>query len=363
MKNYILILLLPFLAACNQTTTVNNQSDDFLTDKMKRLISISEAQSTKGEQIIRLNGKVSSIPDAQINIPPLVSGKVIKVNVQLGDQVKKGDVLAIISSNELTDLQNELIAAQNNLVREEKEHQAARSLFNDGLLSNQEMATAEAELNIARAEVNKVLKQLSILDGNESAEYQIKTPIDGIIEARNIQTNTFVSEDFEEPLFTITNLNEVLVNLLISESNMRYIKEGLTVKLQSLAYPDKEYQASINRVVRVLDPESKVIKAQLKINNEGQYLLPEMFVRSEVSVQSDDLLVAVPSSSVIFDNGQHFVVKETGNNQFQNQAVEIWGRNNDSTFLSNGLEPGDKVVSQYPLLVFTQLQNNERYGE
>lgn len=362
MKNYIGLLLAFLLSACSNTQEPANESTGFLTDKMKNLISTTETIPMKGEQIIRLNGKVSASADARIEIPAMVSGRVKKVHVRQGDTVNKGDLLAILSSNELTALQAELVAAQSDLDRERKEFEAAQGLFNDGLLSNKELAAAKGELEIARSEVKRVEKQLSILGSNGNSEYHITSPISGIVESRSIHANSYLSGDYEEPMFTITNLDQVMVSLLISESNIRFIKEGLEVKMRSLSYPDKLFEGKINRVVRVLDPESKVMKANVVINNENHMLLPEMFVQSEVTIKSEDSLIAVPSSAVIFDEGQNYVVCSSGDGHYQNKRVEIWGRKDNKTFISKGLEANQKVVSQYPLLIFTEIHNNEKYG-
>ncbi len=363
MRTIISFALAATLFACAEAPKTAEKNNTFLTEKMEQLITVSKTESSIGINNIKLNGKVSAVEDARIDIPAIVSGKAIKVLVSRGDQVKKGDVLAIIRSTEVAELKNELITAQNTLIREKSEYAAALDLFESGLLSNLEMNTAEGELKIAQSELNSIEQRMAILGDSSGDTYKVMAPINGIIEARNINSNSFVTEDLDEPMFTITNLDQILVELNIPESSIRYISEGLSVTMKSLSYPDLNFEGEISRVVRVLNPDSKVLKAKVILDNNNQLLLPEMFLEAVVSVQSETELSVVPSEAIVFSEGADYVVVKTGHDKFENRAVEVWSKNDGKAFIKKGVTINEEVVSTYPLLIFSELENRAKYGE
>lgn len=362
MKTIISIALAVTFLACAEAPKTDKKSDAFLSERMEQLVTVSKAETSIGINKIKLNGKVSAVEDARIDIPAMVSGKVLKVLVSRGDKVHKGDVLAIIHSSEVTELKNELITAQNNALREQSEYAAALDLFESGLLSNQGMRTAEGELKIAESELNSIERRLAILGNNSSDTYKVISPINGIIESRNISSNSFIAEDLEEPMFTVTNLDQILVELNIPESNIRYITEGLQVNMKSLSYPDLNFIGEINRVVRVLNPDSKVLKAKVILDNKDHLLLPEMFLEAIVTVNSDDELCTIPSQAIVFSEGAEYVVVQTAKDTFENRAVKVWSKNADKAYIQSGLNSNEEVVTTYPLLIFSELENRAKYG-
>ncbi|MCY1719861.1 efflux RND transporter periplasmic adaptor subunit [Prolixibacteraceae bacterium Z1-6] len=341
MKKIIYIVLASIsMVACNtKAEKIQTISSSFLTGKMTEMVETATARSETGEQEIRLTGKVTSLEDSRLSISAMVTGKVQKVNVQLGEMVKKGQLLATIYSPEIAELDKELEAAKNELAREEKEYAASVEMYESGLMSERELTTAKGELMTARAEVKNISTQIEILGNNSSGTFQIKAPISGIVEERNINTNSFINDDFDEPMFVITNLDLVTVELNIFESNFRRIKEGQQVDMSSVSYPDLVFEGTINRIIRVIDPETKVMKARVVLENKENLLLPEMFMRGDVSLKSDEELLAVPSSSLIFKDGKNYVVIQKSEKEMQNQRVEVWGQSNGTTYISHGIEP------------------------
>lgn len=351
------------IIACSEAPQSKKQTEGFLTETMEQLTTVSKVEKSIGVNNIKLNGKVSAVEDARIDIPAMVSGKVNKVLVKRGDQVKKGQVLAIIQSSEITELKNELITAQNNVSREKSEYAAALDLFESGLLSQLEMSTAKGELKIAESELQSAQHKMNILGAHDGDTYRVVSPIDGIIEARNINSKAFIGEDFEEAMFTVTNLDEVLVELNVPESNIRYIREGLQVVMKSLSYPDLNFNGEINRVVRVLNPESKVLKAKVILQNSDHLLLPEMFLEAIVTITSAHELTTIPSNAIVFSEGNDYVVIKNTDGNFVNRAVKVWSKNGAKAYIESGLNPNENVVSTYPLLIFSELENRAKYGE
>ncbi|GJM63914.1 efflux RND transporter periplasmic adaptor subunit [Persicobacter diffluens] len=306
-------------------------------------------------------GKVEPLPDQELEIPSMFPGKVEQVNVNVGEQVAKGQVLATIRSSEMAELSKDLLSAQYEVRKEEKEYALTKDLYEAGMASEKDLIVADGELRSAQAEVLRMEQMLQILGDADGGIQKIKAPISGIITERNLKRNMLIGEDFDAPLFVVADLSEVYVSLNIYESDIRKIALGQEVKLSSISYPDETFTGKISQFVRVLDEETKVMKAKVKLENGDFLLMPQMFMDAYVVRKGDQPLATVPSSAIIFEDNQHYVITKSGA-QCQKQPVQLWGEHQDKAFIQSGLQAEEEVVISYPLMVYNHLLKEEKFG-
>ena len=136
------------------------------------------------------------------------------------------------------------------------------------------------------------------------------------------------------------------------------MKEGYEVSVQTLAYPDKIFKGTINKISEVLDPSNKTLRVRIKLENEDLLLKPEMFTKVIVTDRENLKAICIPTKALISQNGKNFVVIYKSNNDMEISDVNILKTVGDKTYTTVGISPGQKLITKNQILVFQQLLNN-----
>ncbi|WP_434037616.1 efflux RND transporter periplasmic adaptor subunit [Formosa sp. 4Alg 33] len=306
---------------------------------------------------IPLTGAVEANPDKVVNFVSLVSGVISKTYFSLGDKVTKGQVLAELRSTELSALKAELKNLDSQILVARKNYEAKQSMFKDEVASQREVLEAQSDLNIHIANKDRVESNLNLFSASsEKGVFQIKAPASGYVTSKEIATGTQISTE-GEPLFTISDLSNVWVMVNIYATNVKNIQNGMEMDIKTLSYPDKIFKGKVTAITHVFDSEAKVLKARIVISNKDIALKPGMLVDVMALNNKNTQAFSIPTSSLIFDNNENFVVvyKDDCNQEIRN--VKTLNSSNGTTFIDNGLNENDKIVSENQILVYEQIKN------
>jgi cobalt-zinc-cadmium efflux system membrane fusion protein len=306
---------------------------------------------------IPLTGVVESNPDKVVHFVSLISGIISNTSFSLGDKVKKGQVLAELRSTELSNMQAELKNLESQIKVAENKLQAAQSMFDDGISSQRDLMEAQSALNILQSEKLKITTNLNLYSASAAkGVFQIKAPASGIITAKSISAGTQIAAEGES-LFTISDLSEVWVMVNIYTSNVPHIKEGMTVDINTLSYPDEVFKGKITSISQVYDQEARVLKARVVLPNSDLKLKPGMLVDVIALKTLNTEAISIPANSVVFDDNQNFVIVYKSDCELEIRKVEILAKSNGITFIQNAIDVNEKVVSKNQLLIYEQLKN------
>jgi len=357
MKNiYLFLLGVLILASCSgKKTEVATDSKFCLSDSILHQIKLDTITLKPVLQNFKLIGKVSFNQDKVVKIYPLVSGNVAEVKVSLGDFVKKGQVLAIIRSSEMAGVQNDLTSARSNLAIAEKNFAATADMYKGGIVSEKEYTAAQKELEKAKSELSRSSSVHSIYGSGSQSDYVIKAPVSGFVVDKQITPNMQIRSDNNATLFTLSNLDDVWVLADVYESDIAGIKENQEVEITTVSYPDKIFKGKINKVYDVLDPNNKTLKVQIQLNNAEHLLKPEMFASVLVHQKLTSSMLAVPSSSIIFDKNQNWVLIYHDNCHIETRRISIASANDKYTYVHDGVKAGERVINGLQLLIYTAL--------
>lgn len=335
------------------TVQQNSQKDEF----RKGIKTIKATLNNQNEELT-LTGKVEYDPDKVINYTPLVSGIVDRTFFSLGDKVQKGQTLLNMRSSDLSSLQSELVSSESDVKIAQRELQTALSMHEDNMLSETELMEAQAKLKQAQAVYNKTQNDIAVYGTSKGNEgFAIKAPMSGYIVSKNVSSGSTISAD-SDPLFTIADLNNVWVIANVYASNLKFVKEGMDVAVTTLSYPGEVFNGKINTLSQIFDPEEKVLKARIVMNNQNLKLKPEMSTVIRLKNQANIQFVTIPSDVLIFDNDKYYVVVEEPSGEFTAKEVEIQGHNNTTTYIASGLSEGENVVATNQLLIYSGLKEN-----
>ncbi len=304
---------------------------------------------------LRLFGKVEADNNKMAHVYPVTGGIVSKVNVELGDYVKEGQLLATVRSSEVADFERQLLHARSDLAIADKNLQVARDLFAGRLTSEKEVLAAEKDVDKAKAELNRINEVYSIYHLNQGSEFRITAPISGFIIRKDITQNEELRSDRSEEVFTVAQINEVWVLANVNESNIAKVQIGYEAEVQTLSYPDRVFKGKVDKIFNVIDPATKAMKILVKINNSDLLLKPEMNATVNLKFSENKELVAVPSSAIIFDKNKDWVVIYKEEATPEVRQVSVYHNLGDIAYISSGISENESVISRNALLVYDAL--------
>jgi cobalt-zinc-cadmium efflux system membrane fusion protein len=352
----LFVLTALFLLACSGGGEKKEQHENRIKDSFLNNVQTIRVELSAQDQELILTGKVECNPEKVVNYTPLINGVVDRIYFSLGDRVQKGQNMLDIRSTELSALQSEKISLETEEKGAERELRTAQSMYNDGMLSESELLEAQGKLKQAQAALNKVKADIAVY-GIQKADgtFSVKAPIAGHVIERNVSSGNTISEG-SDPLFTIADLSTVWILVNVYAGNLQFVREGMDVEITSLSYPEEVFNGKINSIPQVFDPEERVLKARIVMQNTDLKLKPEMSVVVKLKNSNPTKCVAVPSDALIFDDDRYFVVVKKSEGNFEIKEVILQGHNNKTTYISSGLSEGEDVVIKNQLLVYFGLK-------
>lgn len=364
-KKCVKRILLPLVVAatiitiqsCSRSSSQEEYSSGsfILSPTLLDSLDIEIAELKQVEGVLLVNGKVQADENKMIKIFPTLSGYATQIKVQLGDYVNKGQLLAVIHSGEIAQYENQLADAQSTLSVAEKKLQVERDLLNSQLATARDVADAESEVLKAKAAIKQVKDLFSIYKKGSGATYHIVAPISGYIIQKSINDGMEIRNDNNESIFTISEINDVWVIANVFESDIPKVGEGNEVIINAISYPNQVFTGKIDKVYNFLDPETKTMQARIKVNNEVGLLKPEMFASVKIHYPSNDSLIAIPSTALVFDNNTHYVLVLENKQKLSIREVSVGSNTEDVTYIRKGLAPGEKIVAKDQLLLYNAL--------
>jgi cobalt-zinc-cadmium efflux system membrane fusion protein len=351
----------PILTSCTNNHAAADQpgkAEAFcIPDSLFTKIRLDTVKSALLRDELQLTGKVTYNEDKVVKVYPLVGGVVEELKVELGDYVKKGQVLAVIRSGEIAEFDQQFVAAESNLNIARKNLDVAEDMFKSGLNSEKDVVTARREAEKAEGELHRVKEVLKIYGVGKQSIYTIKSPISGFVVEKNVTEEMQFRTENTSQLFTISDLDHVWVLANVYESDIAKVKVGYEVDIKTISYPDKVFKGKIDKIFSMIDPESKVLKVRISLENKDYILKPEMFANVVVKYTESQSMSTVPAEAVIFDKNKYFLMVFDDQCHLQTREVNVYKTVSPVTYIQSGLKEGEKVVSRYQLLIYDALND------
>ncbi len=306
------------------------------------------------EDILILNGKVSFDQNKVTKVFPVTGGMVVKIYPGIGDYVTKGAILAVLKGGEVSTYQNDYTVAKANREVAKRNVDIAKELFKTNVYSEKEIIAAENEMKKATAEFNKsksFLEAMGIKEDAVDANYTIIAPTDGFIVERNVSENTIIRPDNATNLFTISSLKTVWVLADLYENDISKIKLNDSVDIKTIAYPDKIWKGKVEQIGSFLDPQSRVVKVKVVLDNTAGLLKPEMYASVKITTYFTDSVLAIPTKALVLQGDNYIVMVAGPNKTFTKRAVTILRTIDTMTLIKKGVKEHEIIVTDGSLLV------------
>jgi HlyD family secretion protein len=296
---------------------------------------------------------------ATVDVAPKVAGRLQSVDVRLGDQVARGQLLARIESNEIAQQVRQAEAsfevARATIRQREADLELARTnversrnLFGRQLLPQQTLDDAEArfqaataQLDLARAQYeqsNARLEELRINLGNT----RIVSPVDGFVGTRNLDPGAYASPS--QPVVSVVDIRTVRIVANLVEKDLRRVQAGTPARVDVDAFPGEAFAGRVARVAPVLDPQTRTAQMEVEIPNPSYRLKPGMYARVALRVGKRDGALVIPRAALVDLGGRRGVfVPEKDRAIFR--VVQVGLEDEARAEIVQGLEEGTTVVT------------------
>lgn len=305
---------------------------------------------------VSVPGRLIPDPDGVAVISPFIESSVNQVFANLGDRVKKGDVLICLTSPEIGMLRAEYGKAEAELGIARRSFERASNLFNEKILPERTLQEAEAALKVAEVNYEYAGKKLLAL-GIESGEIDnppaghsdavgatvhVRAPISGVVTARNASIGQKVG--ISDRLFEIVDLNTVWLEADLFEKDLPNVATGRVVKVEVSAWPGEYFTGKLSFIGSTVDNGTRTVKVMAAIPNTGGKLKPGMYARTGIVTEDNHDALAVPKEAVLDDENLKIVfVKEPAG--YHRHVVQTGIEDGGFIEITGGLEEGDVVVT------------------
>ena len=317
---------LTFVAALVAAVACGNQGANNQSVAPAQTVPSVEIAVAQARDVPLENTYASTVQaEAVNNIAPQTGGRIRKINVEVGDYVVKGQILAEMDRLQLDQLE---LQVQN----DEIEYERLKGLYNEGGVSQSDFEAAELGYKVRRTNLENV-RENTIL----------RSPITGFVSARNFDAGDLFS--MSAPLFTVQQVTPVKLLVGISESEYSLVKKGDQVTLTVDAIPGRTFSGKIGRLYPTIDAATHTFKAEVTVPNTDRVLRPGMYARVKVNFGTRRSVV-VPDQCLVKQEGTgtRFIYVLNGDNTVSYLPVTIGRHMGREYEILEGLEDGQKVV-------------------
>lgn len=320
------------------------------------------------------------LPYQQVELHAKVAGYIRKINVDIGDRVRTGQVLAVLEVPELAaqvqgagavvrHSQDEIVRAQNEVARDEAAHAALHAAAKrltqaaaarPGLIAEQELDDAEAKDRASEAQVEAAKSALSAarqqLDVSRATHSQVSAmsdysrivaPFDGVITWRYADTGALVqagtSTNSAQPVVKIAQVNILRLRIPVPESLAASVHNGSTADI-SVQATGEHFTGKVSRSTDALDRSTRTEQVEIDVPNQDSHLAPGMYADVVLQVEKHNDALLVPIQAVTNSDNRKSVLVVGTDNRVAVREVRTGLEDANSAEIVSGLNEGERVI-------------------
>jgi RND family efflux transporter MFP subunit len=320
-------------------------------------------------------------PYQVVDIHPKVTGFMVKINVDIGDKVHKGETLAVLEVPELNaqlkgtgyEMQrakDDLQGAQHEVRRAQATHAALHleyerllqaSKAQPGLIAQQELDDAqgkdlssEAQVDAAKASASAAQQHVEVAHADNDRVQAIKNytnvvaPLDGVIIWRYADTGALIqsgtnSNEQDIPIVRLSQSGLLRLRMPIPEDDVQFVRIGDPMQIRVDAI-GRSFTGKIVRFTRNVDSETRTMESEVDVENQDLSIAPGMYANTELQLAHADNVTTIPVEALVLKGNQNTVYMLDAGNRVHVRNVEVGLRGSRLAEIKSGLQPGDRVI-------------------
>ncbi|SEM90847.1 RND family efflux transporter, MFP subunit [Chryseobacterium taichungense] len=279
-------------------------------------ITLGKVEMKELTSTIKANGALRVPNNNKATVTSLYGGVIKTLNVQIGDYIKKGQVIATISNPEYIQLQEQYLTVNNRIIFAEQEYRRQKELFDNDAGAKKNLQSSDAELKTLRTQRASLLRQLQMMginpgkinNGNLRAGLSITSPISGTISNINAQIGSYV--DISAPVAEVIDNGSIHLDLQVFEKDLPKMRVGQIVHFKLTNNPETEYDAKIYSIGSSFENDSKTISVHCAVTGNKAGLIDGMNITGIVSLDKSTT-PAVPDEAIVEADGKYYVFVKT----------------------------------------------------
>ncbi|WP_374256965.1 efflux RND transporter periplasmic adaptor subunit [Aquabacterium sp.] len=323
------------------------QAPVVLTADQIKAAGIVVAQASAGRigTTILMPGEIRFNEDRTARVVPRFGGVVESVAANLGQSVKKGQLLATVSSPALSDLRSELQSAQKRLGLAKTTYEREKKLFEDKISPEMDYLQAQQalrEAEIATANAAQKLKALGASPTSDNlSRYELRAPFDAMVVEKHLALGEAVKED--TPVFTISDLSGVWAEISVPAKDLPLVRVGEKVSVHASSF-EQTTTGTISYVGALIGEQTRTATARIVLANPKMAWRPGLLVNVEIIAGEVETPVTVASSAIQTVEGREVVFMAVSEG-FKAQPVKTGRTDGQHTEILSGLKVGDRYAS------------------
>lgn len=333
-------------------------------------ITLRAAGPAAIETVTTLPGAIGFNEDRTAHVVPRLAGVVETVHADLGQQVRKGEVLAAIASTALAEYRSNLLTAERRLALAHTTFEREQTLWRDRISAEQDFLQARQALQEAQIEATNARQKLAALGvaagaarvgtnadarGDARVEainrYQLRAPFDGTIVEKHVTIGESVKEDAN--VFTISDLSTVWADIAVPADQLEAVRVGAKVSIRAAAFSNRA-GGTITYVGGLLGEQTRTAKARVVLTNPGAAWRPGLFVSIDIAAAPLPAAIAVPVAAIhtVEDKPTVFVRVKDG---FAVRHLVLGRSDGKLTEVRQGLQAGERYALDNSFIVKAEL--------
>jgi len=306
-----------------------------------------------------------------VDVAPRTNGRLLTVSVQMGDPVRRGQIIGKIEDREIVEQVSQAEASQQVSKATIRQREAdlnvaklnferSKNLFERQLLAKQALDDAEsrylaadAQIDLSKAQLAQAEARLQELRINLQNTV-VTSPVDGFVGKRNVDPGAMVSQN--TPIASVVDISKLKMVVNVVEKDIRLVTVGDSGDVDVDAYPGEKFHGRIARVAPVLDPATRTATMEIEIANNDKRLKPGMYARVSLTVEERKGTLVAPKTAVIDFENKRGVWMANDDNRARFVPVQLGIEDTDRVEILGGLKDGDKIVTTGA----TAVRNNDQ---
>jgi cobalt-zinc-cadmium efflux system membrane fusion protein len=326
---------------------------DFVAPDAKGIQTLT-VQSSDIPDYLVLPAHIEPDPTRVVHVYPPAGGRIVEMKVRPSDRVEKGQLLALLDSNDLSRAVADYHKARVDNEVKQKALSRAEDLLTHNAIAQKDYQQAQGDAQMAQAEMEATAQQIRVFGmdpDHASTELRVVAPRSGVILDIGASLGEYSkSLDAPLPLCTIADISSVWALGDIYEKDLTGAKIGEEVQVTLDAYPGKTWAGRIAVVSDVVDPATRALHVRVVLPNPDGRIKPAMFGSIRV-LRSSSNGILVPASAVVREAANSYVFASKGNGHFERRTVKLGRAVDGSLQILSGVNSGDTIVSQGALLL------------
>ena len=290
-------------------------------------------------------------PDTRISLGFRIDGFLARMNVDEGDRVEAGQVIAVL---DLADLEREVRVARVGVDQATARAAEAKLLFDrqQGLFdghntSQQAYDQARLAWDAARAEQASAGLRLEAAE-DRLHKGTLRAPISGHVERRLLEAHEPAQAG--QPVFVLANIDTVTVRAAVADTAISRLHVGGAAEVRTAAWPDRTFAGTISRIHVAADPTTRTCPFELHVANADGALMPETVVEVNVALEQSAPALTLPLEAVLRDSAAqpfcYALVRDDDRDRVARRLVTLGPVHGDRVTIETGLVAGDRVVTR-----------------